>query len=54
MKITAFNGKEYDESIMTKEHGEVLRKGNRYYFFSRRAFRMMPLSKADFQKATLI
>lgn len=54
MKITALNGKEYDESTMTEEYGEVLRKGTRYYFFSRRAGRMMPLAKANFQKATLI
>jgi hypothetical protein len=54
MKITALNGKEYDESIMTKEYGEVLRKSTRYYYFSRRACRMMPLAKADFQKATII
>ena len=50
--MTTENG--FTPVAMTKEYGEVLQKGNRYYYLSRSSFRNMPLSKAKFQASTLI
>jgi hypothetical protein len=48
--VTALNGKEYQVVGMTKEYGEVLFNGKRYFHFS--SGRMMPLSKAKVEEAT--
>jgi hypothetical protein len=44
-QITALNGKDYFLIKNTKEYGEVLSNNGRYYYFSFRAHRMMPLKK---------
>ena len=43
--ITAINGKEYQLIKDTKEYGEVLFSKGRYYYYSKRAHRMLPLKK---------
>ena len=45
-QVIALNGKEYFSVKTTKEYGEILSNNGRFYFYSRRVHRMMPLKKS--------